>query len=72
MSEEVINNTLAQMPASESLVLRLYYLEENSVEEVSSISGLSNSNVKVILYRARKRFCSILKTKMKHELNTLL
>ncbi len=35
-------------------LLRLYYLNEYSIEEVSEITGMSPSNVKVKLFRIRK------------------
>ena len=69
---EIINSTLKQMPSSESLVLRLFYLEEYSIAEVKEVTGLNNSNVKVILHRARKRFYSVLEKSLKHELRTIL
>ncbi|WP_316791174.1 sigma-70 family RNA polymerase sigma factor [Pedobacter frigoris] len=50
----LINEALKLLPARESVVLRLFYLEEESIREVASITGWSESNVKVILHRARK------------------
>jgi len=38
----------------------LYYFEEKPVEEISSATGLSISNVKVKLFRIRKRLKSII------------
>ena len=48
-----INEALKKISSKESLVLRLFYLEENSVEEIGNITGWSASNIKVILHRAR-------------------
>jgi len=48
------------MPAKECLILRLFYLEENSIEEVREITGWSVSDIKVTLYRARIRLKQIL------------
>jgi len=55
---EMITNILNALNTNESLVLRLYYLEELSIEEISKIMRLSPSNIKVILYRARKSFAA--------------
>jgi len=55
---EMITNILNKLNTNESLVLRLYYLEEMSIEEINKITGFSSSNVKVILYRARKNFAA--------------
>jgi RNA polymerase sigma-70 factor (ECF subfamily) len=55
-----INEALKKLNSKESLVLRLFYLEENSVDEVSNITGWSDSNVKVILHRARHNLKMVL------------
>lgn len=48
-----INEALKKISQKESLVLRLFYLNENSIEEIASETGWSTSNIKVILHRAR-------------------
>lgn len=48
-----INEALKMIPSKESLVLRLFYLEENSIEEIADITGWTLSNIKVLLHRAR-------------------
>ena len=64
-----IDLALQNIPSKEALTLTLFYLEEYSVEEVSDLTGWSVSNVKVILFRARKSmYCElnkILKTEKK-------
>lgn len=70
--KEIINETLKSMSQTESLLLRLYYLEENKIDEICEITGLNASNVKVILHRARKRFYAILDKSFKNEIRTIL
>jgi|ERR1035437_826329 RNA polymerase sigma-70 factor (ECF subfamily) len=48
-----IDEALKRLSSKESLSLRLFYLEENSIEEICDITGWSSSNIKVILHRAR-------------------
>jgi|WetSurMetagenome_2_1015567.scaffolds.fasta_scaffold62867_2 RNA polymerase sigma factor (sigma-70 family) len=48
-----INEALKKLSAKESLVLRLFYLDEDSIEEIAGITGWSSSNIKVVLHRAR-------------------
>ena len=55
-----INEALKQLPAKECLILRLFYLEQNSIEEVREITGWSISDLKVTLYRARIRLKQVL------------
>jgi len=58
----IINNALDKMPGEESALLTLYYLEDNSVKEIAKITGLTDTNVKVKLHRARKHFAEMLDT----------
>lgn len=48
-----INEALKMISPRESLILRLFYLEENSIEEITEITGWTFSNIKVLLHRAR-------------------
>lgn len=52
----LIEKTMAKMPPDERLLLTLFYLEESSVKDIVQITGLTETNVKVKLHRARKRF----------------
>ncbi len=48
-----INEALKRLSPKESLSLRLFYLQENSIEEIAEITGWTRTNIKVILHRAR-------------------
>ena len=67
-----INKTLEQLSPKESLALRLFYLDECSVDEIKNITGWSESNTKVILHRARKNFYAVLGNTLKAEMKTIL
>jgi RNA polymerase sigma factor (sigma-70 family) len=56
-----INEALERLSPRESLCLRLFYLEENSIEEIAEITGWTRSNIKVILHRARTNAREMLK-----------
>ena len=60
-----INEALKMLPDRESVVLRLFYLEEESIKDVCEITGWSESNTKVILHRARKSMLCALNKLMK-------
>lgn len=70
--KEIIRKVLEEMPKDESVLLTLYYLEESNVSEIVEITGFTESNVKIKLFRARKRFYELLKVYMKDELKILL
>lgn len=53
-SQVIIKQAIERLPAMDALLITLYYFNENSVGELGAITGLTVSNVKIRLYRARK------------------
>ncbi|WP_461105056.1 RNA polymerase sigma factor [Spirosoma koreense] len=49
-----IKEAIGRLPTTEALLITLYYLDEKTVREIETITGLSESNIKVKLFRARK------------------
>lgn len=70
--KKYINQVLEQLTEGDALLITMYYLNENSIDEISEITQLSYSNVKVKLHRARKRFYDILKVILKEEVKAIL
>lgn len=70
--KEIIVRLLKELPAEESLLLTLYYLEECSVDEIHQITGLTASNIKIRLFRGRKHFYEKLQKNMQSEISELL
>lgn len=60
-----VNKAMGMLSSKESLILRLFYLEDNSIDDITDITGWTNSNIKVILHRARINMSRILKTDFK-------
>lgn len=56
----LVKKAMEIIPKDESLLLTLFYLEDNSVKDISIIMGLTESNVKVRLHRARNRLKELL------------
>ncbi|MHA4742371.1 RNA polymerase sigma factor [Dyadobacter sp. MSC1_007] len=52
--DKFVKEAVERLPKIESLIITLYYLNENSIEEIQEITGLTASNIKVKLFRARK------------------
>jgi RNA polymerase sigma factor (sigma-70 family) len=61
----LINEAFKLMPVNEALVLRLYYIEEESIRQVCAITGYTEANVKVHLHRGRKRMAGIIQQQKK-------
>lgn len=53
--EKFIKQAIDELPELESILITLYYREEMSIDQIAEIVGLSSSNVKVKLYRIRKK-----------------
>ena len=57
---ESLYRAIDQLPKQEKVVVILYYLEEKSIREITRITDISEGNIAVILFRARKRLKKIL------------
>jgi RNA polymerase sigma-70 factor (ECF subfamily) len=68
----VLDTALAQLPADDASILSFYHLEELSVEEIVTVTGLGASNVKVKLHRARKKLLEVLNEQLGPEARNLL
>jgi RNA polymerase sigma-70 factor, ECF subfamily len=51
----LLNRALKELPDEDQLLISLFYKSENSIEDISYITGLSVSNLKVRLHRIRKK-----------------
>lgn len=67
-----INKVLDRLLPNDSLILRLFYLDERNLKEIEEITGLSHTNIKTILHRARKRFYAVLKNELRNEIRSIL
>jgi RNA polymerase sigma-70 factor (ECF subfamily) len=52
---KLINKLLSTLSPEENAIITLYYYDENSTDEIAEIMGLSQSNVKVRLFRIRNK-----------------
>jgi len=67
-----ITSALDRLSDEDRLLLTLFYLSENSVEEISEITGIKPDNVKMKLSRARKKMYVVLEQLLKGELKSIL
>ncbi len=65
---QTIKDCLTLLPNDDSFLLTLYYFEERSLEEISKIVGIKANNVKVKIFRSRKKLATILKHRLEPEI----
>jgi len=65
--QQAIKNCLELLPSEDSFLLTLYYFDELSLDEISKVVNLKPNNVKVKLFRSRKRLATILKEQLDNE-----
>ena len=63
---------LDSLDPDERYIVVLYYYEERTLEEIAEITGLSKTNTKVRLFRARKKMLAVLERHLKKEKYSLL
>lgn len=71
MQKTMIEKAMQRLTDDENLLITLYYKGENSIEDISQITGLTSSNVKVRLHRIRKKLHDELETMMNKALINL-
>ncbi|MEZ0006657.1 RNA polymerase sigma factor (sigma-70 family) [Flavobacterium sp. 28YEA47A] len=59
---------LQQLPGEDAFLLTLYYFEEQSLEEIAKVIGIKANNVKIKLFRSRKKLGEILRAKLEPEI----
>ena len=70
--KKFVNAALETLDAGDRLLVTLYYMDDQPVETISEITGLTESNVKVKLFRARKKLHDALQRNLKDELHSIL
>ncbi len=70
--KKFINHALNELNVEDSLLLTLYYINENSIDEIGEITDISNKNIKMKLYRARKRMYVVLNKILKLEMKEII
>ncbi len=59
--KKTIQDCILKLSEDEAAIITLYYFEDQSVREIAGITKLSEDNIKVKLYRSRKKLFSSLK-----------
>ncbi len=65
---QAIQECIELLPSDDAFLLTLFYFEEQSLEEISKVVNLTTNNVKVKLFRSRKKLTTILKERLEPEI----
>ena len=63
---ELLQKALQRLPEDENVIVSLFYQNDNSIEDISAITGLTVANVKVKLHRIRKKLYMEMQKLMTH------
>ena len=58
--ESIVNYALSKIEEEERGLICLYYYEDMKIDEISEVTGISSSNVKIRLHRTRKKMLEII------------
>jgi len=67
--QQLLIKAMKKLPEEDNVLITLFYHGNNSIEEISNITGLSASNVKVRLHRIRKKLHSDMSNMLSGRLN---
>lgn len=70
--QQAIRQAMQQLQADDVLLITLFYLQEQSLEEIAVITQISAETAKVKLHRARKRLAEEMKKYWKEEVRSLI
>ncbi len=69
--KKYVAKAISNLKEMDALLITLFYLNENSVEEIEQITNLTKTNIKVKLFRARKKLFNELSLLLKDELKSI-
>ena len=62
-----VKKIIDKLPEKDALLITLFYLNESKIDEIEKITGLTQTNIKVKLFRARKKLYNELSLLLKEE-----
>ncbi|MCW3124054.1 MAG: polymerase sigma factor [Flavipsychrobacter sp.] len=68
MQQQLLGTAIKQLQEDEAQILTLFYQAEQTTDEIGIIMGLTTSNVKVRLYRARQKLKDVLESRYSNEI----
>jgi len=69
--QKYVAKAIDNLPEMDALLVTLFYLNENTIDEIVEITNLTKTNIKVKLFRARKKLFNELSLLLKDELKSI-
>lgn len=66
--KQAIRNCIDLLSIEEGFIITLYYFDDQNLEEIAEILGTNANNIKVKLFRIRKKLAVILKRQLEPEI----
>ena len=70
--KKYVREAINRLPEKDALLITLFYMNDSTIEEIEKITSLTQSNIKVKLFRARKKLNKELSVLLKEEVKTIL
>jgi RNA polymerase sigma-70 factor (ECF subfamily) len=70
--QKYVRQAINNLPEKDGFLITLYYMNENTIEEIQQITDLTLSNIKVKLFRARKKLNAELSLLLNEEIKSIL
>ncbi|NQT76198.1 MAG: sigma-70 family RNA polymerase sigma factor [Bacteroidetes bacterium] len=69
--KKLIHHALSVLPRTDNLIISLFYFHEKDIEEIGDIIGMTSNNVKVKLFRIRKKLLREMNKMIDQDINTV-
>ena len=60
--KEIINRCIAKLNEKDAALIEFYYFKQMTIKEIAQITGLTEDNIKITLYRSRKQLFNLLQS----------
>jgi len=70
--KKYVADAIGNLSETDALLITLFYLNENTLEEIKEITNLTKTNIKVKIFRARKKLYKELSLLLKDELRAIV
>lgn len=69
--KKLIHHALSVLPRTDNLIISLFYFHEKDIEEIGDIIGMTSNNIKVKLFRIRKKLLREMNKMIDQDINTV-